>query len=57
MKKEREGKKAGSPKPSIVQLKEMSAQEYTNLLAREMAQALNLRTKKRARRRQKRRRR
>jgi len=46
MKKARETAKTVSPKPSIEQLKDMSNDEYTKLLARNMADTLNAKSKR-----------
>ena len=46
MKRAKEAAKTVSAKPSIEQLKDMSNDEYTKLLARNMADTLNAKTKR-----------
>jgi hypothetical protein len=46
MKKARRAAKTASPKPSIERLKEMPLDEYTKLLARNMADTLSAKTKR-----------
>ena len=46
MKKAKKAPKTGSAKPSIEQLKDMPLEAYTQLLARNMADTLNLKTKR-----------